>query len=308
VKKPGPGMIASGVAHAALLIYAAVGFTSAKAYDPHQEALPVEVVTLSEFDQLTKGHQLAKEKAETPKVEAKKIAAVDTKPPPPSPEAKEDVMAPPPAPEPEVEVPPPEPKPPEKAEAPPPEPTPAPEPKPQDLPKPEKKVEKKPPEKPPEKKAEKKPEKPKVKFDPSKIASLVDKRDPGHKAAEARVASNVTTAGTASGTASQLSLSQDSMIGKMIQDQLYACWTPPIGTQQSPDLLASIEFNVTEQGILVGTPVLKNSSPNPLFTSFAESAMRAVQACTQPTRPLKLPIEHYNKWQLITLDFIIPPV
>jgi colicin import membrane protein len=314
-------MIWSGVAHAALLIYAAIGFSSASAFDPHKEALPVEVVTLSEFDQLTEGNQFAKEK-EVNKVQAKKVAAVDAKPVAPAPEAKEDVLAPPPAPEPEAAEPPP-PKPEEKqpAEAtpPPPEPTPSPEPKkaeaepkpappmpapkPPDLPKPEKKAEK-----PPEKKVEKKAEKPKPKFDPTKIASLIDKRDPGLKAQEGREVSNTTSAGTAMGTASQLSLSQESMLVRMIQEQIYPCWTPPIGAAQATDLVAVIQFNLTEQGTLVGTPTLENSSGNPLFTSFAESAMRAVHACTQATRPLRLPPEHYGKWRMITLDFVIPPV
>jgi colicin import membrane protein len=312
-------MIMSGVAHAALLIYAAIGFTSAKAYDPHKEALPVEVVSLSEFDQLTKGNQHAKEK-ELNKVQAKKVAAVDAKPVAPAPEAREDVLAPPPAPEPEAAEPPPpkpEQKPAEAPPPPPPEPAPTPEPKkaeaepkpapptpapkPPDLPKPEKKAEK-----PPEKK--KPPEKPKPKFDPTKIASLIDKRDPGLKAQEGREVQTATSAGTQSGTATQLSLSQESMLVRMIQEQLYACWTPPIGAAQSPDLVAVIQFNLTEQGTLIGTPTLENSSSNPLFTSFAESAMRAVHSCTQNTRPLRLPPEHYGKWKMITLDFIIPPV
>ncbi|BCJ89887.1 hypothetical protein IZ6_06220 [Terrihabitans soli] len=309
-------MIVSGAAHAALLIYAAIGFTSAKAYNPHQEALPVEVVSLSEFDQLTKGSNQSKQKAETPKVEAKKVAAVDPKPLPPAPEAKENVEAPPPAPEPEVaEPPPPEPKKPEPkpAEAPPPEPAPTPEkkaeaepkpapptpaPKPPDLPKPEKKAEKKP---------EKKPEKPKPKFDPSKIASLVDKRDPGRKPQEGREVSNMTTAGVSNGTAQQLSLSQQSMIGNMIREHLYSCWNWPAGVTPSPDLVATITFEVTPEGTLIGTPRLENSSSNPGFTSFAESAMRAVYSCTQPQRPLKLPVEHYDFWKFVTLDFILPP-
>lgn len=317
MQKPGTGMIMSGVAHVALLAYAAIGFSQAKAFDPHKEALPVEVVSLSEFDQLTKGNQFAKEKAEKNKVEAKKVAAVDPTPKAPAPEAKEDVLAPPPEPEPAKAEPPPEPPKPEpkpaeappppepaptpepkKAEAEPPKPAPTPEPKPVDLPKPEKKAEKKP---------EKKPDKPKPKFDPTKIASLIDKRDPGLKPQEGREVSKVTSVGTASGTASQLSLSQESMLVRMIQEQLYACWTPPIGAQQSPDLIAVIQFNLTEQGTLIGTPSLENSSGNPLFTSFAESAMRAVQTCTQATRPMRLPPEHYGKWKQITLDFIIPP-
>lgn len=312
-------MVVSSVAHAAVLAYAAIGFTNAEAYKPHQEALPVEVLTTTEFDQLTKGSNQSKKIEDKPKVQAKKVAAVTPTPLPPAPEAKEDVAAPPP-PKDAVETPPPPPEPekpePKKAEEPPP---PAPAPKPADLPKPpEKKIDdkaqaeldkliKKEIEKKPEKKVEKKPEKPKPKFDPSKIASLIDKRDPGMKAREGQEISEVTTAGISSGAASQLSLSMQSRIAAMIQEQLYACWSPPIGITPSPDLVATITFEVTQDGILIGTPQLMNSSGNPAFTSFAESAMRAVHSCTQPMRPLKLPAEHYSFWKNVTLDFILPP-
>jgi hypothetical protein len=317
VKKPDAGMVVSVAAHAAVLIYAVVGFSSAKPFDPYKEALPVEVLTLSEFDQLTKGSNVSKKIEEKPKVKAKKVAAVTPDPLPPAPEAKENVAAPPPEPE-AVETPPPAPEPPKeepkKAEA-----APAiPEPKPADLPKPpEKKVDDnsqaeldkliKKIEKKPEKKVEKKPEKPKPKFDPSKIASLIDKRDPGMKPQDAPEISNVTTAGVSSGAASQLSLSMQSMIGAMIQEQLYACWSWPVGVTPSPDLVATIKFEVTQDGVLIGTPHLINSSGNPSFTSFAESAMRAVHACTAPQRPLRLPAEHYDFWKTVTLDFILPP-
>ena len=296
-------MVLSAAAHAAVLAYAAIGFNWAKPFEAPTEALPVEVLTLSEFDQLTKGSNQSKTApTEKPKVEAKKVAAVNPDPLPPAPEAKENVTAPPAPKEPEkVEKKPPEPpKPePEKAEA---KPEPKPEPKPADLPKPEKKVEKK----PEPKKAEKKPEKPKPKFDPSKIANLIDKRDPGRTPQEAPEISKITTAGISNGTASMLSLSQQSMIGNMIREQLYSCWNPPVGILPSPDLVATIEFDLTEAGTLVGTPRLMNSSGNPSFQSFAESAMRAVHSCTQSVRPLRLPVEHYNIWKIVTLDFILP--
>jgi colicin import membrane protein len=314
-------MVWSGAAHAALLIYAAIGFSSANAFDPPKEALPVEVVSLSEFDQLTKGHQQSTEK-QVNKVQAKKVAAVDAKPKEMAPEAKEDVAAPPaPPPPPEVAEPPPEPKPPEPkppepkpAEAPPPEPAPTPEPKkaeaepkpapptpapkPPDLPKPEKKAEK-----PPEKKPEKKAEKPQPKFDPTKIASLIDKRDPGQKAQEGREVQTATSAGTQSGTAAQLSLSIQSMVGKMLYEQLRGCFAGSAAFDGRTDLVATIEFQLTEQGVLVGQPQLQSSSSDPAFPAFSSAAMRAVYQCTQATNPLRLPAEHYAFWKNPIVDF-----
>jgi colicin import membrane protein len=325
VKKPNTGVVVSSVAHVAVLAYAVVGFTHATPFDPSMESVAVEVLTASEFDKMTKGDRNAKKVDTVPKVEAKKIAAVTPDPRPPAPEAKENVEAPPPPPEPQKveapEPPTPEPKPepkpepPKQAEVPPPEPKPEPKP-------PEKKVDeqsqaklddlikkevaKKPEPKPEPKKVEKKPEKPKPKFDPSKIATLIDKRDPGKVAQGGQQIAEVTTAGTSSGTASQLALTRASLLGNMIREQLYMCWNPPVGASGMNDLLATIQFNLTPEGILVGQPSLQGSSANPAFQAFAESAMRAVHSCTQQGRPLKLPPEDYNLWRTVTLDFKIP--
>jgi len=330
---PNTGTVVSSVAHVAVLAYAVVGFSSAKPYEPTMESVAVEVLTPSEFDALTKGDRNSKKVADTPKVAAKKVEPVEAEPKPALPEKKENVEATQPPPEPK----PPEPAPPEpkKAEAPPPPPEPKPEPKPEPpkqaeappppepKPAPKQAEAPKPPEKKPEpkkedpiqkvldrkpepKKPERKPEKPQPKFDPTKIASLIDKRDPGRTPQAAAQASDVTTAGVSRGTASQLQLTRSSMLGNMIREQLYNCWNPPVGTEGMRDLMATIEFNLTQQGVLVGQPRLQSSSSNPAFQAFADSAMRAVHSCTQTSRPLRLPPEDYNLWQNVTLDFILP--
>lgn len=317
MKKPNAGMVVSSVAHAAVLAYAVIGFTNAKTFEPSPEALPVEVLTLSEFDELTKGSNISKEIADAPKVKAKEVAAVTPKPLPPAPDAKEDVAAPPP--EPEAAEPPAEPQEPEpkQADTPPPEPEPevkpepepkkaaetppaVPQPKPVNLPKPEKKV---------VKNVEKKPEKPKPSFDPSKIASLIDRRDPGLKPQEAPEISNVTTAGISSGAAPQLSLSMQSMIANMIRQQIESrgCFNPPPGTIGRTDLYATVAFEVTPDGILIGHPQLHGGLNDPLYPAFADSAVRAVYNCASTARPLQLPPEHYDFWKSIVLN-VRPPL
>jgi len=315
-------MVVSSVAHAAVLTYAIVGFNHARPFEPSMESVAVEVLTPSEFDALTKGDRTSKKVDTTPKVAARKVDPVAPPEPKPAlPESRENVEATQRPPEPEQpkapEPPKPEPKPaPKQAEVPPP-----PAPKPAEAPKPPEKkpepkqeakaedpikkvLEEKKPE--PPKKVEKKPEKPKPKFDPTKIASLIDKRDPGRTPQAAPQVSDVTTAGISRGTASQLQLTRSSMIGNMIREQLYNCWNPPVGTEGMRDLMATIEFNLTQDGVLMGRPRLLSGSSNPAFQAFADSAMRAVHACTQPTRPLRLPPEDYNLWQTVTLDFILP--
>jgi colicin import membrane protein len=332
VTKQRTGMVVSSVAHAGVIAYAVIGFTTAKPFDPTLESVAVEVLSPSEYDALTKGDRTSKKVENTPKVEAKKIAAVTPEPRPAAPEAKENVDAPPPPPD-AAKVETPEPKPePKKAETPPPEPpkeepkkaetppVPTPAPKPAETPKPEKKVDeksqaklddliKKEVEKKPDppKKVEKKPDpKPQPKFDPSKIATMIDKRDPGRVAQAAPQMASITTAGISNGQASQLALTRATMLGNMIREQLYQCWSPPVGTQGMRDLMATIQFELTPQGVLIGQPSLQGSSANPAFQAFAESAMRAVNSCTQPTRPLRLPPEDYNLWKSVILDFKLP--
>jgi colicin import membrane protein len=321
VKKPNTGVVVSIIAHLAVLLYALIGLPHSR-FDAAPEAMAVEVMTSSEFDKLTKGEKTAKKVAEKPKVEAKKIDQVTPEPRPPAPDAKENVEAPPPAPEPpqKAETPPeppkpePKPEPPKQAEAPPPPP----EPKPAELPKPpekkvddqsqaklddliKKEVEKKPePKKPePKKIVEKKPEKPKPKFDPSKIASLVDKRDPGKKAQGAPEISDVTTAGISNGPVGQLALSELSRINAMVVEQVKHCWSPPVAAAGALDLAVVVQFRLSEDGSLMGQPNVMNSSPNPGFQSAADSAVRAVQVCS----PLKLPAQFYDHWKFVEINF-----
>jgi colicin import membrane protein len=55
-----PGFWVSGVAHAAVLVAAMVGFSSAAEFPDAQEGIPVEVITDNQFSQITKGEKTAK--------------------------------------------------------------------------------------------------------------------------------------------------------------------------------------------------------------------------------------------------------
>lgn len=93
-----PGMIVSGIAHAALLVAVLVAFAGAKKFVDAQEATPVEIVTEAEFNAITKGDKAAKEAKPVPQ-KAEKIAALPMpKPTPPlaMPEARDDTPLPPP--------------------------------------------------------------------------------------------------------------------------------------------------------------------------------------------------------------------
>jgi colicin import membrane protein len=87
-------MVVSGVAHAALLVLALVAFSDTKPFDDAQESIAVDVISSSEFSQLTKGEKTAKEAKPEPKPRADKVGDLtDAKPP--APELKRDVPTPP---------------------------------------------------------------------------------------------------------------------------------------------------------------------------------------------------------------------
>jgi outer membrane biosynthesis protein TonB len=287
------------------------------------ESLPIELITPQEFDQITKGSKTSKHVA-PPAVKATKTAAVPTPDPKPDdvPEAKQEVKpvaAPPPAPLPPPEkvseAKPVEPPPPEKAPEPkPPEPKPEPpkeaeaekpKPKPPEPKKAEAEPEKpkpKPPEPKPPKVARPEPpkqEKPQQQFDLNKVAALVDKRSPSTTASIAPQAAAQTTAGLASGTASNLSVSERRLIDGYIRDQLVGCWNPPVGASNADELIVRVRFQLNQDGSLTGNPVVMNSGGGPQFRAAADSALRAVRKCS----PMQLPAESYDYWQDVEINF-----
>ena len=59
MKKPNTGVIVSIIAHVAVLLYALIGLPHSQ-FDAAPEAMAVEVMSVSEFDKLTKGDKTAK--------------------------------------------------------------------------------------------------------------------------------------------------------------------------------------------------------------------------------------------------------
>ena len=138
-----PGSVVSAAVHLALLAATLVSFTQTAPLQDAQESVPVEILTDSQFNQITKGEKDAKQTAPTP-LKADKASEVEEKKPTPTTEAKTDVAAPLPPlrriPDPgeskDPEPPTPTPTPPQRVAALPPEP-PKPEPPKPEPPKPE---------------------------------------------------------------------------------------------------------------------------------------------------------------------------
>lgn len=241
------------------------------------QVLPVELVTIDEYTNLKRAPKRIE-----PKPEVK---------PEPEPEIE---------PVPEAEI---KPAPPPKAE-----PAPAP-PEPELVSEPEKivpeieKVEVKPKPKPkpkrPKRATEKKPER--DRFDPTRIAALLDKLPQDEVPPEATPAPGEPEemVAAASSFDSRLTLSEVDAF----KVQMRRCWSVPAGAANAEDLVVQIKVYLNPDGSLAQPPKLVNqarlSAGDAYFRTAAESAMRAIRRCA----PFKMPAEKYSGWRELDLNF-----
>lgn len=290
----------SGIAHAIVLGWGLIAFTTRPSEAPQAEPLPVEFVSATQFSQLTAGVKNAP-KAEEPKPLADKVGdpktvtelapkVVD------KPEIKTDSKPaeakPKPLPK-EAE------KKTEKAE------------KPKDKPKPDQAAEalkkdetKKPQKKPPEfkpdqiaeqlKKDETKKQVPK--YDANQIAALLDHREPQRQLASAETLNGRANLGAPNGHAAQLSQSElDALRARLSQ-----CWSPPAGLDANSNLFVMLHVLFKPDGSLAAEPDVVQDAAASLGPALAESAKRALMAC-QPFTMLRP--EHYDLWKDIDIKF-----
>jgi outer membrane biosynthesis protein TonB len=217
-------------------------------------------------------------------------------PPEPKPE--------PPKPEPPKPEPPPEPK---KAETPPPE---LPKPLPVSKPKPPE-----PPRKPEEKpvdlaklqpKQDHPPKPPTPKQQESDFDSLlasVEAQAKRVKEPERRDAKGVSAerGGTNQAGPNQQAQVDPSALVMAISRQVTPCWNIPVGAQGVEGLRAELHILLGPDGSVQSVEPMDAArmADDPTFRTFAESAVRAVRACS----PLKLPPEQYQVWRNIIFNF-----
>jgi colicin import membrane protein len=271
------------------------------------DSLPVDIISPTEFSQLTAGSKTAtKQDAPKPLVEKvgekkqvedhtakisekKELQATKNEQTPPKPVEKTEAK-PEPKPEP--------PKPAQPAEA-------KPEPKPEEKPDPiaealkkddsKKKEEQKkqqaqaavptPPKKPPPKKQ---PE-----FNPQRIAALLDKRDPTRQAATGDTINRTASLGIPTGTAATLSQNElDALRARLKQN-----WSvPPVAEK----VVIRMVIRLTPDGRLASPPQVMTRGSGASFEAFRDSAVRAVMV-SQPFNMLRR--ETYETWREIDIDF-----
>jgi outer membrane biosynthesis protein TonB len=301
------GWTISAVLHGAVLAWGLVTFATRPLSTPPPDFISTDIISASDFSQITNGIKTAP-KAEVPKPLVEKVAEakpveeqnakiVDNKP---EIVATADQVQPPKPPEPKKA----EPKPPT------PQPQAKPEPKQAFAKEPEQKIDpiaealKKDTKKPDPKTQQKaetqqkkvEPPKPQPKFDASRIAALLDKRDPQRKAATGDTLSNTPSLGTATGTA--MALSQNEI--DALRARLRQCWNVPVGVAEARDLIVTVRIQFKQDGSLQAEPRLMNSGSHPAFVTASESALRAVRTCAPYTF---LPAAKYEAWKDVIVDF-----
>ena len=289
-------LVASVALHVLVLGWGLVSFSS-KAFDlMPEESVPVDVISSDQLAKVMAGMKTG-QKAPTPLVEkvaeakpvedavgkiTEKPPVVTDTAPPPTPKVEEKpVEKKPDPPKPVAEAKPKEePKPVEKK----------PDPKVDPIAEAIKKEEKKPPKpvqaaKPPE------PAKPKTEraFDQSKIAALLDKRDPSRQAVTGDTLNSNAALGLAKGKAADNSATW----GALFQAQVERCWKKPYGGIEAQKSEAAFAIKLKRDGTLEGMPVPEGTPATPYLRVYQESALRAIIEC----QPYNLPAAYFEEWK-----------
>jgi outer membrane biosynthesis protein TonB len=281
----------SAIGHAAVLLWSVLSLGAKPLALPPSEALPVDIVSVSDLTQMTAGNKDAP-KVETPKPLADKVAEAKPVEDPTAKvvEKKEIKAAHDTAPPPEAK--PPEAKPEQKQAEVKPEPVAEALTK-QDTKKPEpKKAEVKPPAPP------KKPTPPAPKFDPKQVETLLDKRNPTRLAATGPLPEPSETLGASTGQSAQISQSELDAL----RQRLAQLWSPPAGARDPQELVVVFRIKLSRDGRYAPGPwpQLVSSGNSPIAIAARESAARALNR-GQPYDMLKP--EHYEQWKDIEITF-----
>jgi outer membrane biosynthesis protein TonB len=290
-------LAASIALHVLVLGWGLVSFSS-KAFEmTPEESVAVDVVSADQLAHVMAGMKAGKKENPKPLVEkvaeakpvedavgkiTEKPPVVTDTAPPPEPKAEEKPVEKKPDPPKVAEKPKEEPKPIEKKPDPP---------KVDPIAEAIKKEEKKPPPKPPVQ-AAKPPEQVKPKersFDQSKIAALLDKRDPSRAAVTGDTLNSNAALGLAKGKAADNSATW----GGMFKSQVERCWKKPYGGIEAQQTEAVFSIRLKRDGTLEGMPVPEGTPATPYLRVYQESALRAIIEC----QPYNLPAAYFEEWK-----------
>ena len=158
---------------------------------------------------------------------------------------------------------------------------------------------KKPPPKPEAKAAPPQPPKPKqeYKFDQSKIAALIDKREPSRQAVTGATLNASAALGAPHGTAATLSQSELDAL----RARLTKLWNLQAGTEHPEELVVDVRIRLTPDRRLAAPPEVVSRGSSPRYQAAADAALRAVLQ-GQPYDMLQTAT--YDQWKdmIVTFD------
>ena len=291
-------LAASIALHVIVIGWGLVSFSTRAFESIPEESLPVDIISADQLAKVTAGIKTGKKENPRPLVEkvaeakpiddavgkiTEKAPVVTDTAPPPQPKVEEKpVEKKPDPPKPVAEKPKEEPKPEKKAE----------QPKIDPIAEALKKEEKKPPPKPVAQAAKPpEPAKPKTEraFDQSKIAALLDKRDPSRQA----VTGDTLNSNAALGLAHGKSADNSATWGAMFKQQVERCWKKPYGGIEVQQTEAAFAIRLKRDGTLEGMPVPEGTPATPYLRVYQESALRAIIEC----QPYNLPAAFFEEWK-----------
>jgi outer membrane biosynthesis protein TonB len=297
-------LVASVALHVLVIGWGLVSFSSKAFESMPEESLPVDVISADQLAKVMAGMKSGKK--ENPKPLVEKVAeakpvddtvgkitekapvVTDTSPPPPPKPEEKPVEKKPDPPKPVVEnkpkeEPKQEPKPIEKKPDPP---------KVDPIAEALKKDEKKPPPKPVvQAAAPPQPAKPKTErtFDQTKIAALLDKRDPSRAAVTGDTLNSNAALGLSKGKAADNSATW----GALFKEQVLRCWKKPYGGIEAQRVEAEFSIKLKNDGTLEGMPAAQTAPSSPFQRVFLESGLRAIIDCA----PYRLPPAFFEEWK-----------
>jgi len=291
-------LAASIALHVIVIGWGLVSFSTRAFESIPEESLPVDIISADQLAKVTAGIKTGKKENPRPLVEkvaeakpvddavgkiTEKAPVVTDTAPPPQPKVEEKpVEKKPDPPKPVAQKPKEEPKPEKKAE----------QPKIDPIAEALKKEEKKPPPKPVAQAAKPpEPAKPKTEraFDQSKIAALLDKRDPSRQA----VTGDTLNSNAALGLAHGKSADNSATWGAMFKQQVERCWKKPYGGIEVQQTEAAFAIRLKRDGTLEGMPVPEGTPATPYLRVYQESALRAIIEC----QPYNLPAAFFEEWK-----------
>jgi len=158
---------------------------------------------------------------------------------------------------------------------------------------------KKPKPKPEAKAAPPQPQKPKERvFDQSRIASLLDKRDPTRQSITGAALNPTSSLGTRTGNSEAIVATWKGRFVSAVK----TCFNFPYNGQDADQFEVDIDINMKPDGTLASTPVVVavRGPSKSVAEALGDSARRAVQQCQAYSF---LPKEQYETWKYIPMTF-----